>query len=447
MTDHDSFIDLLSAECLNLDDLTVASDMVAFPLYDPRQSTNVTSNNFSGITGTSKKLVPRKGYTDAWFDEMNDMLAARNLTTITREYSPPTEMEIAAQLNNVPQNILEAVHAAVTQEWWREATALYHIVRASVDLTGIYEKKDLAMIKATFVMGDYRNGPSFLQWALNFTDKQSVSTQTALLAKVLNAKLSSNASQEQFGQHLSDLLIDWLSITGNTELHPAGFYHALFKSFPDTDTGKISHLRSWLSDRISDEDPMLKDPHKFVEHLISRAAQMGLPSNPDQISVTTTICKFCPSRICKAKTARECLGLNSKIPRPKSAQDGPWAFVQLMRAYCDAVPGTTSLKGQTVSKMQEAITKAGKPLPQVPQASSGGASNKEVTPVVDDTTKRVTCIANALMGDISDPAEFTAFIDSLPIVKGDSVQVLTRSGNGAEQRCLMCGLYHHFDYV
>ena len=270
MTEIDRIINSLLHSPSSLTDLRVISDMVATPLYDSRQTPNITAGTLSGPTGTSMKLIPRKGYTDAWHDEMNDMLALRNLTTITREHSPPTEMEVAAQLPNVPQNILEAVHNAITQQWWREATALYQIVRASVDLSGIYEKKDLAMIKSSYAMGDYRNGPAFLQWALSFTDKQSVSTQASLLNKIMSAKLPANATQETFGQHVSDLLMDWLSITGNSELHPAGFYHTLFNSLPDVDSGKIGHLRSWLSDRISDNDPSLNNPHKFVERSKSR---------------------------------------------------------------------------------------------------------------------------------------------------------------------------------
>ena len=222
--------------------------MVALPLIDPRQSTNQHNTAIS----TSTKLVPRKGYTDSWYDEMGDILAARKLTAVANEPKPPTIPEIAAQLDGVPTNIIEAVHAAITYKWWQEATALYHIVRSSIDLSGIYEKKDLAMIKANYQMNDFRNGPAFLKWAMGFTDKESLGTQSQLLTKLLNTKLAATATQEQFGQHVSNLLIDWLAVTGNTEHHPAGFYHTLFNSMPNVDQGKMAHLRSWLSDRISD---------------------------------------------------------------------------------------------------------------------------------------------------------------------------------------------------
>ena len=57
----------------------ITSDMVAFPLIDPRHSTSQPN----GISCTSTKLVPRKGYTDTWFDEMNDLLASRKLSAVS----------------------------------------------------------------------------------------------------------------------------------------------------------------------------------------------------------------------------------------------------------------------------------------------------------------------------------------------------------------------------
>ena len=47
-------------------------------------------------------------------------------------------------------SVIESVHRAAVDEWWSEATQLYYLVRACIDLTGIYEKKDLAMIKPDY---------------------------------------------------------------------------------------------------------------------------------------------------------------------------------------------------------------------------------------------------------------------------------------------------------
>ena len=79
------------------------SDMVALPVVDAR--TSATANN---IPSTGIKLVPRKGVTDAWFDEMNDLLASRKLTKITHEKQPPTVDDMAAHLPGVPQHLVQA---------------------------------------------------------------------------------------------------------------------------------------------------------------------------------------------------------------------------------------------------------------------------------------------------------------------------------------------------
>ena len=193
------------------------SDMVA-PLIDSRASAN---NPGSAHPHTTKLLVPRKGINDSWHDEMCDLLASLKLTGITCELNPPTIEDAGKQLATVPINIVTAVHSALVREWWQEATQLYHIVRGSVDLTGIYEKKDLSMIKATYFKGDLRNGPQFLQWVTSFTNAESIGEQARLISKVMNSKLPAACTVEQFGQFLSNLLIDWLAIKGNdTQYEP-----------------------------------------------------------------------------------------------------------------------------------------------------------------------------------------------------------------------------------
>ena len=115
-----------------------------------------------------------------------------------------------------------------------------------------------------------------------------------------------------------------------------------------------------------------------------------------------------------------------------------------MRAYCAAFPGTRSLKKMTVAKMHSALEEAGKPIPPPPNTQSGGG--KGGPKPKDDTQRRVQLIASNLMGDITDPEEFAAFISSMPIV-GDSVQVLTRSGKYFEHPCASCGLMHPFEVI
>lgn len=57
-------------------------DMVAPPLVDQQGSNNgITAN----VPVTRTKLIPRKGVTDSWRDELRDILASRKLTRITAD--------------------------------------------------------------------------------------------------------------------------------------------------------------------------------------------------------------------------------------------------------------------------------------------------------------------------------------------------------------------------
>ena len=122
------------------------SDMVVLPVFDQRTSTDGSATE---VARTSTKLVPRKGVTESWRDEMSDILAAKKLGKVAAEQHPPRLDYMQAELHGFPEDEIKAMHKTATEMWWSEATRLYQVVRASVDLTGIYEKKDLAMIKKT----------------------------------------------------------------------------------------------------------------------------------------------------------------------------------------------------------------------------------------------------------------------------------------------------------
>ena len=230
----DSIRNILGYSTSDCTSSAVISHMVAAPVIEQRQATHGSS----GYPTTSVKLVPRKGVTESWTDELADLLSARRLTGVSREQAAPTLGETAACLPGVAAHLVEAVHQALLAEWWTESTQMYHIVRGSIDIAGIFEKKDLTMIKSSFVQGDFRNGPGLLRWATSFTNPGSVGEQARLLGKVLNAKLPASANLDRLGTHMADLLIDWAAIDGNSTSKPASFYFALLRLFPDVD-GKL----------------------------------------------------------------------------------------------------------------------------------------------------------------------------------------------------------------
>ena len=297
------------------------TDMVAPMVHDLRTSDGPPHT-------TTTKLVPRKGPSGIWRHEMSDLLAASGLTRIAQDQRPPSIDEVLAALPGVPPDLVQAVHEAALRKWWQSATRLYHIVKGSVDLSGIFEKKDLEMIKSEYCFGDYRNGPAFLRWATGFSDSTTVSEQSKLISKVQDAKVPLSCTLDQFGQIISDLLIDWSAIHGNRVQHPAGFYYALLKAMPDVDQGKMALLRNWVAERMADNDGLLTNPAAFVERLVNRAETLGLAAGTGSINVTsgsTNNCKFCVSWLCtKGSSKSMCLCFNNRLPRPKGAKDNQW---------------------------------------------------------------------------------------------------------------------------
>ena len=205
---------LLSGICEGALISDMAIPQVVMPLFDKRTSTTDSLGNISMGAGfcTGKKLVPRKGADAAWLDDINDLMASHRLIQIAAELQPPSLEQVGSALQDFPDELVAELYQAVYHQWWSEATKLYHIVRSSVDLSGVFEAKDLKTLKATCNYGEHRHGPALLKWALSFTDGESVAEQAKLITKVESAKLQANPTLEQFQVHVTNLLLDWLSI-------------------------------------------------------------------------------------------------------------------------------------------------------------------------------------------------------------------------------------------
>ena len=143
------------------------SDMVAQMVGCQRLTTGDHRLSTGNLQCTRTKLVPRKGATLAWTSELSDILAARGRTFVVAEQRPPTLESFQLRLPSFPQEQIQAIHQAAFQQWWIESTDVYHIVRASLDLSGVYEEMELAMIQSNFCIGDWRDGAALLNWALS----------------------------------------------------------------------------------------------------------------------------------------------------------------------------------------------------------------------------------------------------------------------------------------
>ena len=123
----DSIRNILGYSTSDCTSSAVISHMVAAPVIEQRQATHGSS----GYPTTSVKLVPRKGVTESWTDELADLLSARRLTGVSREQAAPTLGETASRLPGVAAHLVEAVHQALLSEWWTEATQMYQLAHCT----------------------------------------------------------------------------------------------------------------------------------------------------------------------------------------------------------------------------------------------------------------------------------------------------------------------------
>ena len=332
----------------------VISDMVALPRPAMLGQGRSAANDYIDIDklpSTKTKLNPRAGKTAAWEHQLKEILAGLHLSDTIHNPSPPTPEQVAHQLATsgyimtMPQIHTWAQY--VIGQWWSNSTTLYHIVYRSITLTGPFEEADLQMIQRSFWLGDYRHGYNLFQWATSHVVATSVASQSELMDKVADMKLSSNPTYEVFAAHCSNLLMNWRNIASNDIRHPAQFYYRLLKSIPEmNDSSKLGQLRAWLSGRIADEHPSLTDAVTFVDTFVKRASTIGLPKGSGQHLNALGAkppggdkkeCKFCTSKLCRggefANTPLTCVCLNDKIGIPKSATEGQRKYVTNARSY------------------------------------------------------------------------------------------------------------------
>ena len=310
------------------------SDMVAFPSHGPQgrnQGAAVDYMAFDKLPATKTKLRPRAGTTAAWEHQLKEILAGVHLTDALQAPSPPTGEQVAIQLATsgitMTQLQVQSWTAYLVSAWWRDSNMLYHIVYQSLDLTGPFEEADLKMIERDFWTGDYRLGCKLYQWAISHVSAASVASQSDLMDKVANMKLTPNPTYEVFAAHCFTLLMLWRSIASNDTGRPAQFYYRLVKSIPElNDSSKLGQLRSWLTGKIADDDPALADPVTFIDTFCKRAATIGTQRSDHQLSAMggklkekgdKKECKHCTSKICRggefANTIQTCICMNSKI--------------------------------------------------------------------------------------------------------------------------------------
>ena len=260
----------------------ITSDMVAGLVSDLGLKRQTTSD----IRHTKTRLRPRDGVSNVWMDELLDVLSEQGCSHLLNEDGPPSLHELSMQAPYIDNLVLQECHAMAVEEWKTENTRLYHILRGSIDISGPMQDSDLKHFHEHFVHGEARDGRGLYLWATSFKTHTSVSAQSSLIARVESSKLTGGTpSLTALEVHCNGLLNDWVRITGNHVMDPAGFYFRLLRSMSGAPDGsKLSMLHQWLANKVTDADPLLKAPVDLIRKLVDHGETLGLPATGQAIN-------------------------------------------------------------------------------------------------------------------------------------------------------------------
>ena len=212
------------------------------------------------------------------------------------------------------------------------------------------------MIEQKFYFNDLRDGKGFLEFVTGFKPEGSVRIQASYM-RVLDTKLSASATLTQVQVHCDTLLCTWQNIRGNSIEHPEAFYHYLLESFPlEPESGKVSRLRGWMAEQITEESPTLAQPTLFLAKNALHAQLLRIPDTGESVHITTNgerrqngqqqpqhtafqfvnDCDSCDAKCCASKKKggkKACLCKHAQLPLPDDATHGMKQFVALNRAY------------------------------------------------------------------------------------------------------------------
>ena len=360
---------------------SVPNDMVAFRSQHSSAGPGFYEQQFATTKypATKVKLIPREGVTPAWNEEIKNLLSQCRRSHILIEDGPPTLHRFMQEAPSIDLQLLRRMQAIAVQEWQRENTDVFYILRNSINLEGPHNKADLAMLEQKFSCGDLRDGKGLYEFAVGFRTEGSTKAQSQFM-RDLDTKLSATASQTQIQVHCDALLATWLSIRGNSIAEPDAFYHYLMESLPlEPESAKVVRLRSWVAEQITEESPALAQPTAFIIKICRHAQLLGItdavgslhiqsagdrrqPSQQDQQSrvMHCNDCDDCDAKCCwsrKRGGRKFCLCTNAKEPMPDDATYGEKQFVSLNRAY-KAIQPSANLKKTSVEQMRAAVRKA-----------------------------------------------------------------------------------------
>ena len=189
----------------------VAIDQGQYAVHHPFSFTAVRHRQ--EFSKTIKPFKPRgglkTGFAD-WHGELHDIIAQYGLSDIAKQ-----KLSISAIMERYPSLSREEATerlAAILPIYQPKNTALFWIVKGSIDLTGPHSEADKEHIRDHFEYGDLRDGKGLLDWVCAFSDTTTDENQEAFQAQ-LHTKLPVHADYASFVRHCNALWSAWRPVS------------------------------------------------------------------------------------------------------------------------------------------------------------------------------------------------------------------------------------------
>ena len=331
---------------------------------------------------------PREGRSDnftLWQDAFGDALADLGLTLASISDMPPPK-----PLGPLSDQGTYELWVNAIDQYQLEGTALFDMVRSSLDVSGAHQEQDLRRISA-WKRNGVKDGRALIRWALGFVDRSSVEAQMALQTEINAMRLSTSETLLGLEKHLYKLFNLWLALGNSDRGAYNSFFCLLLLTMPATPECPIVHVRRYLVDTINKQNsPLLTDvdgDEGLFVAMIAYGKALGLKDTGaaalgGQLSMQLTDtpaggvekekrkkkvdkdkdekekskCDTCYSFACteEARGNGGCIcKWNSKYDLSKAPSKGKQDYIKLLRAYNKANPDAT-LKVK-ISLVREAI--------------------------------------------------------------------------------------------
>ena len=225
----------------------IPSDMVASTGREA-EDLYFSSNKAAGTRSTTLKLIPRQGASPEWTEEWSNLLTQENVSWLLALGRPPTPLDVQATFNHTTfdKNSLQELHSEYVEQFLKDNTRLYFMLRGSIEMDPAYAKRDIAMFARCFTQGDRRDGLGLAKWAMSFNQVTSKAGQ-AKLVKAFHGgmKLQANAIVSEVERHNDAMYSTWDQIAHMDKTDSSAFYNQLLDSYPEKpDTSNVVKLRT-----------------------------------------------------------------------------------------------------------------------------------------------------------------------------------------------------------